>query len=105
ETKRKMRDTHKGIPMEKHGNWKGGFATNSNGYIHFKIPKGCRFFSMEHKDGYVLLHRLMMAEYLQRPLRLEEIVHHINGDIKDNRLENFRLFENTSEHTSLHRNK
>jgi len=40
----------------------------------------------------VAKHRLVMSEYLGRPLRKNENVHHINGDRQDNRLENLELW-------------
>ena len=99
ETRKKIGER---IKREKNGNWKGGLA-NSGGRIFFKAPEGCQFSCMKNGKGYILIHRLIMAEYLQRPLKDEEVVHHINEDITDNRIENLRLFENKGEHTSLHK--
>lgn len=99
ETKRKISE---GNSREKNGNWKGGIKTQ-NGYIKFKIPEGCRFSCMKDKYGYIFMHRLMMAEYLQRPLTEEEVVHHINKDVTDNRRENLMLLNNNGEHMSEHK--
>jgi hypothetical protein len=47
-------------------------------------------------------HRLVMEQYLGRKLLDSEVVHHINGDRKDNRIENLMLFVNVSEHKKYH---
>ncbi len=86
---------------EKSGNWKGGFTKGKEGYILFKIPKGCRFSSMKDSQGYALVQRLTMAAFLQRPLKPKEVVHHINGDMEDNRIENLELMTQ-SKHCDLH---
>jgi len=99
EVRRKIRESNS---REKNYNWKGGIK-NEYGYLRFKVPEGCKFSSMGNKEGYVLIHRLVMAEYLQRPLKPEEVVHHINKNVADNRIENLKLFENSAKHTSLHR--
>jgi len=47
-------------------------------------------------------HRHLMEQCLGRKLSRNEVVHHINGDIQDNRIENLRLMT-LSEHGKLHR--
>lgn len=60
-------------------------------YIKIRTATGC-------KDE----HRLVMEAHLGRKLLPSEVVHHLNGDGKDNRLENLELLT-LSEHTRRHR--
>lgn len=78
---------------DRSGTWTGGRKKSRAGYILVKLPPNHPFFSMAHKsDGHVLEHRLVVAESIGRPLRDDEIVHHINGKKDNNRLENLQLF-------------
>ena len=47
-------------------------------------------------------HRVIAALKLKRPLEKGEIVHHLNGDHKDNRPENLRVCSSINEHWNYH---
>jgi hypothetical protein len=76
---------------ENHGSWTGGKTNWPGGYIGILIQPDDPNYSMANTSGYVLEHRLVMAKHLGRPLRANEMVHHISGDKSDNRIENLQL--------------
>lgn len=73
-----------------HHAWQGGKHIR-NGYVFVSITKDSPYSSMAVSNGYVMEHRLAMAQHLQRPLTKNETVHHINGDTQDNTIENLQL--------------
>jgi len=79
-----------------HPHWKGGMVDES-GYVLIFSPNH----PVKTKRQYVLQHRLVMEKYLGRHLKAEEIVHHINGNKRDNRIENLEIF-NRGSHCKHH---
>lgn len=68
--------------------WKGGIRCGKNGkYIGIYSPNH----PMVNPGGYVMEHRLVMENKIGRYLTKDEIVHHLNGDGHDNRIENLQL--------------
>ncbi len=51
-----------------------------------------------NKAGRIMVHRLVVERFLRRFLSPEEIVHHINGVMDDNRINNLMVFKNASYH-------
>lgn len=93
---RSISETNKG---KLNGRWKGGRAHRGSGYIGIFRPDHP---NADYK-GYVREHRLIMEEHLGRLLNSKEVVHHINRNRIDNRIENLILFTGRKEHLSWHR--
>ncbi len=78
--------------------WNGGVKVRKDGYV----MRYCQSHpSKNNKKGYVLEHRLVVERYLGRFLTDEEVVHHINQNPSDNRIENLQVMTQ-SEHAALH---
>jgi hypothetical protein len=80
-----------------HWGWNGGKSKTYLGHIQIRQPNH----PFATKRGYVREHRLIMEKHLGRYLKKCEEVHHINGIVNDNRLENLVILTKR-EHTSLH---
>ena len=79
------------IRRQWHPHWKGGRRLHE-GYVMVLLENDHPFHdAMANEAGYVLEHRLVMAEFLRRPLSSSETVHHIDGDRSNNTLSNLQL--------------
>lgn len=82
---------------EKNHNWTGG-KCDELGYLSVRNPEH----QSARSNGRVFEHRIVMEKHIDRPLSRNEIIHHINGDKKDNRIENLMIVSR-SEHINMHR--
>ena len=87
------------LDMTKHPSWKGGRRISANGYIEIRVKDHPR-----NRGGYVFEHILVMERMIGRYLTKEEVVHHINQNKQDNRVENLMLFQNRKDHAVYHKN-
>jgi hypothetical protein len=88
---------------ENHHMWKGGITyRNKKGYYakfsikYVRCPK--ELVSMARKDGYVMEHRLVMAQHFGYPLKRTEVIHHIDHNPENNKLDNLMYFPTNSAH-------
>lgn len=74
--------------------------TDKDGYQLISLPWEHPYISMANSRGWILEHRLVMAQHLGRNLLPSELVHHLNGVRDDNRVQNLTLM-NRGAHTHL----
>lgn len=79
--------------------WKGGRRIHKQGYIWIHSPEH----PSRDSRGYVFEHRLVMEKHLERFLKKEEKVHHIDNNPQNNSISNLMLFPNLRTHTLFHR--
>lgn len=78
--------------------WKGGRIIDQYGYICIAKPKHpyC------DGKGYIREHRLVMEKHLGRYLTKKEVVHHLDFNKANNKIENLHLFTDIGKHHSYH---
>jgi len=84
--------------------WNGG-VRKADGYNYISVAENhplvvmaSRVFVHNRYRYNIAEHRLVMAEWLRRPLEKWELVHHRNGVRDDNRIENLELLKHKVEH-------
>jgi len=89
-----------GKRAEKSPRWKGGRKVRKDGYTLVIAPPDHPYPSDSSHDSvkYILEHRLVMEQHLGRYLLPTEVVHHIDGNPRNNDISNLRLYSSQSEH-------
>lgn len=85
----------------KNPSWRGGvtFKNSKGNYTGARYVRApIEYRPMARRDGYIPEHRLVVAQAIGRLLTRTEVVHHINHDSMDNRLENLMLFACNRDH-------
>lgn len=81
--------------------WKGGvtYRKGKGNYVGARYVRSPKWaLPMARKDGYIMEHRLVMAQMCGRPLTRTEVVNHINHNPRDNRPENLELWPDNASH-------
>lgn len=85
----------------KHHRWTAGSQVGSTGHVKVRVGKG---HPLADPNGYAYEHLVVwVAAGNQRPTKAE-VLHHVNEDKTDNRLENLRLMTR-ADHNRLHLEK
>lgn len=79
--------------------WKGGRHVRADGRVLAYAPGHPG--AVLAGGTYILEYRLIAEQLVGRPLRDDEVVHHINGDCTDNRLSNLEI-TTQAEHARHH---
>ena len=90
--RKRLSESHKGITKKEYK------PISINGYLVIRNHTH----PFRTKQNYILISHLVMEEKLGRYLKPEEVVHHINGIITDNRPKNLKLFPNIKAHRQHH---
>lgn len=95
---KKLSQSHIGKTSINSARWKGGKTDSGHGYILVYKP--------DHPNAinnkYVREHRLVMEKHIGRLLKKTEVVHHIDGNTKNNKISNLMLFPSSVAHLKYH---
>jgi len=103
ESKRKMSESHKGkVFSEEHKRKLSIKAKENPPIFQFKNGKEHVKWIGGKENFFHAQARKVMKKHLGRNLFVNEVVHHIDGNYKNNKIDNLKLFNSHSEHIEFH---
>lgn len=100
EVREKVAKAQRGKPKP----WAGGRGANHHAWKGGRVvEKRSGYVRVRRGSEYILEHRDIIEKHIGRKLKSWEVVHHLNGDTGDNRIENLEILTQ-SQHTAI-RNK
>jgi hypothetical protein len=89
-----------GRRKEESPRWKGGRKIRKDGYVIVCVPDDYPNPCSKHSSGtkYALEHRIVMEQNLGRYLTPIEVVHHIDRNPSNNKIENLKLYASHADH-------
>ena len=97
ESRKKTSERLKGKKKELSRAWKGGISNTTRGRILIYDPAN----PLARKGGYVLRARLVYQQ-AHPEMKSTDVIHHIDGDVSNDAIENLVCFPNDKEHHKEH---
>lgn len=76
-----------------------GRGCNHQEIINIKYIKGYIYVRID--NYWIREHRYIVENFIGRKLKPNEVIHHINGNRKDNRIQNLMIFDSQAKHKSF----
>ena len=84
-------------PIEEHPRWNGG-KVERFGYILLRKPE----YKNSPASGYIREHRFVIENKIGKPLKSTEVIHHIDGNKKNNNPSNLKIMSRRT-HALIHK--
>ena len=63
---------------------------------------GHKYSKTKKGKGWIFEHRAVVEDFIKRGLERPECIHHIDGNKKNNNIDNLMLFKNHAQHMKFH---